>query len=122
MILVEAKSEEAHSLMRLAKRESEKSTSRFAMGAVITKGKRVLGRGFNSKRFHQTLGSGLYSCFHAESSAIHDAIRCRPVQSLRRSTILIYRRGNNLAKPCPDCQKLLKKFGIRKVIYSSKGL
>ena len=36
------------------------------------------------------------------------------------STIYIYRKNNNLAKPCKCCMGLIHKYGIKEIIYSGK--
>lgn len=102
-------------MMRLAIKESEKSHARFKLGCVVAKGKKVIGRGYNSYHTHPR-GSGKYQTRHAEVAAIMDAKRAG--HDLSSASIYIYRRGNNLAKPCSDCQKLIDEVGIKKVYYS----
>ena len=102
--------------MRAAINESKKSKHRFQIGAAIAKGKRVLSKAHNVRKTHPKFGSGEYSTLHAESHAIYKAVRMGI--DLKGSTIYIYRHNNNLAKPCPCCQGLIHKYGIKDVIYS----
>jgi deoxycytidylate deaminase len=102
--------------MRIAIKESEKSTQHFKLGAVIAKGNRVLARGFNNRKSHPRFGSGMFRSTHAEGAAIRDAVS-RGVD-LKGKSIYIYRKNNLIAKPCACCEKLIKSFGISQIIYS----
>lgn len=104
--------------LELAKRESEKSSfKRFKMGAVLVSKGRVIGKGYNRNTTHPKLGSGYSKTMHCEGSAIQSALK----QGINPSgsTLYIYRRNNNLAKPCKDCYNLLVEFGIDTVVYTS---
>lgn len=103
-------------MMLLARKESEKSTMSFKLGAVITKKKRILGLGYNTRKTHTKLGSGKFNMLHAEGSAIYSALNRG--YDLEGSVMYIYRRNNNLACPCGDCQAIIKEHKIKKVIYS----
>jgi deoxycytidylate deaminase len=56
---------------------------------------------------------------HAEASAI---LSCRHKNDLAGSTIVVYRSTKDgclaLAKPCEACTKLMKIYGIKRVIYT----
>ena len=82
--------------MRVAIKESHKSNHRFKLGACF--------------------GSGNYQTLHAESYAIYKAVR--QGISLKGTTLYVYRKNNNLAKPCPCCMGLVHEYGIKEVIYS----
>ena len=101
---------------RAAIQESKKSQHRFKIGAVIAKGKRILARAHNTRKTHPKFGSGDYSTLHAESHAIYKAIR--QGINIKGSTIYVYRHNNNLAKPCECCMCLIKKYGIKEIVYS----
>ena len=101
---------------RAAIQESKKSQHRFKIGAVIAKGKRILARAHNTRKTHPKFGSGEYSTLHAESHAIYKAIR--QGINIKGSTIYVYRHNNNLAKPCECCMCLIKKYGIKEIVYS----
>ena len=102
--------------MRVAIKESHKSNHRFKLGACIAKGNKVLTRAHNSRKTHPKFGSGDYKTLHAESYAIYKAVR--QGINLKGTTLYVYRKNNNLAKPCPCCMGLIHEYGIKKVIYS----
>ena len=97
-----------------------KSTAPFKLGAVICDKKgRVVAWGYNnSKKTHPAFGSGKYKFLHAESAAIYCSVRLGV--DVKGMTLMVFREGSNLAKPCAGCQLLLKKYGIAKVYYSVK--
>ena len=107
-----------------ARKEAEKSTfSRARMGAVITKGGRVLSSGCNQTRYSKYAARNEYESIHAEEAAILRVLR-RPdgLKHLAGSTIFITRVLKNgetgLAKPCPSCQALINSVGIKKVVHT----
>jgi hypothetical protein len=56
-------------------------------------------------------------------SAINDALKKMHVNDLKNCELIII-RVNNLglclnSKPCCNCQKIINKFAIRRVYYSS---
>jgi deoxycytidylate deaminase len=102
--------------MRIAIKESKKSTERFKLGAVIAKGNKVLAKGFNNRKSNPRYGSGIFKSTHAEGAAIRDAIN--KGIDLRGKSIYIYRRNNRISKPCACCQKLIDRYGISQIIYS----
>ena len=103
-------------MMLLARKESEKSTMSFKLGAVIAKKGKILGYGHNVRKTHTRLGSGKFNMMHAEGSAIYSALKSG--YDVEGATMYIYRRNNNLACPCIDCQTIIRKYGIKKVIYT----
>jgi len=103
-------------MIHIAKKASERSQERFKMGAVITRGNRVLAHGFNTNKTHPKFGSGEYKKVHAESSVICKCIRQRI--NLEGSSIWIYRRNEQLAKPCPCCMELIESVGIKDIYYT----
>ena len=103
-------------MIHIAKKASEKSKERFKMGAVITRGNRVLAHGYNINKTHPKYGSGEYKTVHAESSAICKCIR--QGIKLEGASIWVYRRNEQLAKPCPCCMELIRSVGIKNVYYT----
>ncbi len=86
-------------------------------GAVIAKGKRVLGLGFNQYKTHTKYGGGYWGWLHAEAAAIRDAVR--KGVNLAGSSIYVTRLGDSrMSKPCPACQAMIEAYGIRKVYYT----
>ena len=91
--------------MRVAIKEAHKSNHRFKLGACIAKGRRILSKACNSRKTHPRFGSGEFKTLHAEGYAIYKAVR--QGIDIKGATIYIYRRNNNLAKPCPCCMGLI---------------
>lgn len=102
--------------MRAARKASEKSTHRFQLGAAIARKNKVLVTACNTCKTHPTFGSGNYNTLHAETHAIYKAVR--QGINIEGATIYVYRKNNNLAKPCPCCMGMIHKHGIKEVIYS----
>ena len=102
--------------MRIAIKEAEKSNHRFKLGACIARGKKILTKAHNSRKTHPKFGAGNFQTLHAESYAIYKAVR--QGINLKGTTLYVYRRNNNLAKPCSCCMGLIHKYGIKDVIYS----
>tara|TARA_R110000824_G_scaffold400848_1_gene609540 strand:+ start:844 stop:1185 length:342 start_codon:yes stop_codon:yes gene_type:complete len=102
--------------MRVAIKESYKSNHRFKLGACIAKGKRILSKAHNTRKTHPRFGAGEYQTLHAEGHAIYRAVR--QGIDLKGTTIYIYRKNNNLAKPCACCMGLIHEHGITEIIYS----
>lgn len=107
--------------LRLAKKEAMKSEEVHWLGAVVIKNGRVLGRGHNQlgKSNHLTHKFFQFPTLHAEIAAL-----CRlDPDEVRGAVLYIYRHKRTgcpgLAKPCERCAKVLAKYGIRKVIYST---
>lgn len=107
-------------MISLAQKLAEKSVCRTKHGAVVSKGARVFGRGYNSYKPHPTYGGGPLMTLHAEAAAIRDAKR-RGI-CLRGATIFVARVGNNsnMSKPCKSCQEMIGQEGIRKVVYTDE--
>jgi deoxycytidylate deaminase len=105
-------------MISLAYKESAKSTCRYKHGAIIVKSGSVVSQGHNKYRTHPRWGSGPLMCVHAEGDAIRNAVRQRI--NIEGANIYITRRStfSRMSKPCTDCMARIKKYGIRKVIYT----
>jgi tRNA(Arg) A34 adenosine deaminase TadA len=95
------------------------STFRYQLGAVLTNKKFIIGRGFNSRRYHKL--HNFYNwkeTLHAEAAAVLDA----PKTQLAHSTIHIARINKAgeplLAHPCSCCLTMLRCVGIRRAVYT----
>ena len=102
--------------MRYAIKESKKSSHKFPIGAAIAKKNKIIATACNINKTHPKFGSGVYKRLHAEGHAIYKAVR--QGIDVSGSTIYVYRKNDNLAKPCPCCMGLIHKYGIKEVIYS----
>jgi deoxycytidylate deaminase len=117
MILQEAtESDMSDPCMALAKNVSEKSSLRFQLGAVIKYGKAKISA-YNSNKTHRSYGCGRYRSLHAESYAILKAVKSGI--DLSRAILYVYRANGLNSRPCSDCQVLIRRFGIKKVIYTN---
>lgn len=110
-----------HTMMRIAKLMSRKSNApNFKMGAVIARGRKILGLGANDVIKTHPKSNSPYAHIHAELAAILNART-----DVSGSTLYIFRAGSNeaplLAKPCKHCQILIKKENIKFVVYSNYG-
>lgn len=109
--------------LNLALKTAKKSLfSRARMGAVITKGGRVLASSTNKTRYSRQAASN-FATTHAEEGAIIQVLR-KPngLQLLNGATIYVTRIKKNgtcgTATPCKSCQSLIDSVGIKKVIHT----
>jgi deoxycytidylate deaminase len=101
--------------MLLAKSEANKSDLRFKLGAVIKYGKTKISA-YNVNKTHPKFGCGRYSTLHSESYCILRAVSLGV--DISGCIMYVYRSGGLNSRPCEDCQKLIKKYKIKKVIYT----
>lgn len=89
-------------------------------GAVVMKGSKVLGRGFNKTRNKPSVLSPEHvltgASIHAEVAAIRDAGDCHG------AAIYVARIGAKgsplLSRPCARCYAEIARVGIRKIIHT----
>ncbi len=103
------------SMFRLAKNISKLSQHRYPMGAVIVKNGNVISVGENQLKTHtKAWRNGL----HCEIKAI----MCSGKYDLQGSNIFVYRENKkgeiSMAKPCKDCQRILKEKGFKWMYFS----
>lgn len=113
------------SYLSVARYCATKSRARNTHGAVLVKGGRVLGTGWNKTRNHPTIVSPdriKSDCsYHAEEVAIREA-----GENNVKGAILYVARVNKQgqdrdSKPCPKCSKLIKDLGIKRVIFTMEA-
>ena len=106
--------------LQLAKKLSFKSTHRVKIGAVIARGKHVIGVGFN--KINKTHPLITRRCPHKKLHAEVDALIGIDRHLLRHAVIYVYRERLDgqigMCKPCPDCQAILREVGIHKAFYT----
>lgn len=110
--------------LSVARYFATKSTARNTHGAVIVKGGRVVGTGYNRNRNHPTIVSPEHiktNCsIHAEESAIRDA-----GYDVKNAVIYVARvnkHGEDRdSKPCPRCLALINESGIKRIIYTMQA-
>ena len=108
-------------MIRLANKQAARSTYIYRLGAVITKGNRVLSTGYN-RLAYCPLNKYKVSK-HAEMDAVLKLMRRNNgLSSLAGSTLYVSRitkTGVGLAKPCLRCMELIRAVGISEVIYTT---
>lgn len=113
------------SYLGVARYLAGKSNARNTHGAVIVKGGRVIGTGWNKNRNNPTIVSPEHiktDCsYHAEEVAIREAGE----DNVRGAIIYVARINKNGedrdSKPCPKCSLLIKQTGIKRVIFTMEA-
>lgn len=86
------------------------------VSAIITRGNRVIGKGFNLIKTH-TYSPHPYHHIHAEYLAYLNTDG-----DIKGCTVYIFRQYKNgnlaLAKPCDSCYKFLVSKGVKNIVYS----
>ena len=91
------------------------------MGAVLFKGKSQLAYGCNLFNKTHTLQAKYQNkqFLHAEINCL---LKRRYYDDIGNCSMVVYREDNEgnpvMAKPCANCQAIMKEFGIRKIYYS----
>lgn len=112
------KIEDLPSFLRLARNISKHSTFKIRVGAVLVNNGHPISIGFNKIKY-----CSRYS--HLQEQSLHAEMVCLKTSGkeyIEKSTIYVYRETKNgpaLAKPCKACQKMLKEFGVKRMIYST---
>ena len=108
-------------MIRLVKKAAQRGEHwQHKVGAVIIKNGKPISFGYNSYKTHPLMGN--LKTLHAEVCAI---IRVQHKIDLTGCTMIIFREhkdgSNAMSKPCPICERIIKEFGIVKIIYSTEG-
>lgn len=111
-------------MIRRAKRQANKSTYRYRMGAVVFRKKKVISEGYNIPytHIHPAELPMKYRKFptslHAEVAALLAAN-----EDVKGASLIVVRINwhNQFLDsfPCPYCLMYLKHVGIRKIYYST---
>jgi deoxycytidylate deaminase len=105
-----------HSVLDLALTQAQKSPMHYKHGAVVWKGKRILGSGYNWPVAPPCTDKRRFS-IHSE----RDALKGLRGDQIRGASILSIRARNdgsiNWGAPCKGCEKLLRRKGIRNVYW-----
>lgn len=89
-------------------------------GAVVIKGGRVIGLGYNRYRNEPSdlWEDNTHISIHAEVDAIS---RCSK-EKLRGAIVYVARKGkcteHKLSRPCPACHKKLVEAGVKRIVYT----
>ena len=103
---------------------------RVKIGCVLVKGHSIIRSGYNSGTKKSPLQAAIdtkyFNCdctgkLHAETMALLPYIKQK--QNLSGATLYTCRiKGNGeygMARPCPRCMQLIKKVGIKKIVYTT---
>jgi deoxycytidylate deaminase len=110
--------------LSVARYFATKSLAKNTHGAIVVKGGRVIGTGYNKNRNNPHFVSPEHiktDCsVHAERSAIKDA-----GYDVKNAVIYIARvnrHGEDRdSKPCSRCLRLIEESGIKRVIYTTQS-
>lgn len=105
---------------KAAKKASFKSNHpNHKLGAVVVRGSKVLGIGWNRYKTHPE-SPHPFKHLHAEVAAL---IRCQ--EETEGAEIYVYREGKDgelrLSKPCPTCMEAIQANGIEKIHFTGNG-
>ena len=111
--------------MSIARYLASKSGAKNQHGAIIVRGGRVLGTGFNKNRNNPVTVSPehiqTYCSYHAEVVAIKDASKSDMAGAIMY-TARVNRNGiDRNSKPCPRCAMLIESMGIKRVVFTTTG-
>jgi tRNA(Arg) A34 adenosine deaminase TadA len=104
----------------IARKLSKHSThSQHKMACVISRGRKIVGLGFNKSKTHPK-SMAHYQNIHAEFSAILNGCE----EDLEGCVAYVYRETKSgdlgMARPCSACYQALKRVGIKKVYYTTE--
>jgi len=110
--------------LSVARYFATKSSAKNTHGAIVVKGGRVVGTGYNKNRNNPHFVSPEHiktDCsVHAEKSAIKDA-----GYDVKNAVIYIARvnrHGEDRdSKPCSRCLKLIEESGIKRIVYTTQS-
>lgn len=113
-------------MIRIATKEAKRSAfSRAKVGAVVCRGGRIISSGYNYiGNCNYIRGRSYPESVHAEASAVAKLLRARRFGDLVGSTVYVSRFssiGTRLAKPCRECEDLLRAVGVKRVIYTTNN-
>lgn len=117
-------SKKDRSYLSVARYFATKSSARNMHGAVLVRGGRVMGAGYNKNRNHPDIVSPEHiktDCsYHAEEVAIREA-----GEDNVRGAIIYVARVNKSgkdrdSKPCSRCSALIERVGIKRVVFTSQ--
>jgi len=103
--------------MSIAVEESHKSPQTHKLGAALFRRAKFLSKGYNCYKSHPEFGArNDWGFLHAEMHALYNALK--KGIDVRGATLFVFRKNARIAKPCAHCQRILRRYGVREVIYS----
>lgn len=103
------------------------------IGSVLVINNRPIAFGQNMNKTHpmqKRFGKNPEAIYmHSEINCLTNFLRFNSPDDLRAATLYVGRVSGHandlrigLAKPCAGCQKAIKKYGIKRVIYTENGV
>lgn len=103
----------------LAKKLCEKANHEFRLACVLVKGNRVVNVGWNNGRKSHPKSRSWNNLIHAEFAALIGSC----FDDTNGSDAYVYRLRNDgtsgMARPCGECERILRIAGIKRVYYST---
>lgn len=115
--------------------QAKQSDINFQHGAILTKGSKILAKGYNKPR--SKFMNTFHTCIHAEidvlhtyiTTILHKSINLKKkniiIPELSKCTLWVGRvlKDGSLtdSKPCCYCINYLRKVGLKKIGYSTKN-
>lgn len=111
--------------LSVARFAAAKSEARNTHGAVIVKGGRVLAIGYNKHRNDPVFVSPEHIKTDCSRCAEMVAIKGAGTRNVKGAVIYVARVNNQgvdrNSKPCPRCQTLIERVGIKRVVYTTEN-
>ena len=111
--------------LSVARFMATKSNAKNLHGAIIVKGRRVLGIGYNKNRNNPVTVSPEHvkTCcsYHAEAVAIKDANKSNLSGAVIYSARVNRDGMDRNGKPCSRCAALIESVGIKRVVFTTNG-
>ena len=115
--------------LKIVERIAERSEMRHKMAAMVVHKNTILSVGYNRQMGTEldksptgmlSYNGGSYS-IHAEIDALNKALKIYPEMRVLNNKLSLYvaRKGWRLARPCPDCQNMLKRYDIQEVYFTN---
>lgn len=110
-------------LIRAIEEHSHKDEMGFLHSSLIVRGGNILSIGINlpsQNGFCRTYTEHNQTQIHSEFSAINQIRRKVNVRGATMYNCRMNRHGMiRMSKPCPSCEKMLRNYGLKKVVYTT---
>lgn len=112
------------SFIKIAKKEALKSKYQYKLGCILVHGSKIVSKGHNkSTKTHKI---AYYNHDHLEFATVHaevDTLINVSKEIARKSDLYVVRVRRKdhkfaMAKPCKMCEKIIKKMGVKRIIYT----
>lgn len=110
--------------LRIAKKRAyESDFERARVGAVLVRGGRIIESACNAIRGASAIPRRIPESLHAEQAVIVKLLHTNRQHLIAGATVYVSRILSNgttsIAKPCSECEKILRNLGIKRVRYTT---